>query len=167
MSNTLNQLLHTLPQSGRIKAIYIRPEKYSPLLSVDNVEASTQHGLHGDHYRSTTRNKRQVTLIQYEHLEVISKLLSVDTLDAKVLRRNIVVQGINLLALGNQEFLIGNVRLRMTGICHPCSRMEKALGPGGYNAMRGHGGITATVVSNGTISVGDPVYLAQDELQLL
>jgi len=165
MAYTVNRLLRTLPQQGIVKAIYIRPQKYSPVLALNSVEITKLHGLHGDHHRPSTHSKRQVTLIQYEHIEVIAKLLHVATLDAQILRRNIVVQGINLLALNNQEFNLGNVCLKMTGVCHPCSRMEKALGSGGYNAMRGHGGITATVVSNGTVSVGDSVYLAQGELQ--
>lgn len=55
------------------------------------------------------------------------------------------------------EFRIGGAILRGTGICAPCSRMEETLGPGGYNAVRGHGGITAEVVQPGTISIGDAV----------
>jgi MOSC domain-containing protein YiiM len=66
-------------------------------------------------------------------------------------------EGINLLALKGRRFQIGEAVLEGSGLCHPCSRMEEALGHGGYNAMRGHGGLTTRIVRSGRIALGDPV----------
>ena len=73
------------------------------------------------------------------------------------LRRNLVVEGINLSALRNRRFRLGAALLEWSGECHPCSRMDEELGPGGYNAVRGHGGITARVLEGGTVRLGDAV----------
>ena len=78
----------------------------------------------------------------------------------ELLRRNIVVSGINLLALEHQQFQVGEVLLETTGICAHCSRMEENLGTGGYNSMRGHGGITAKILQVGQIKIGAVVKLA-------
>jgi MOSC domain-containing protein YiiM len=77
-------------------------------------------------------------------------------------RRNIVVSGINLLALRNAKVHVGEALLEIVGPCAPCSRMEEEIGPGGYAAMRGHGGMTARIVSGGVIRVGDAVRAASD-----
>ena len=162
---SVRELTDNLPQVGTVKSILIRKEKYQSPVSVNSVVASQQMGLDGDHYSanvsataSTLRStKRQVTLIQYEHILAIASLLGVDTVDAGLLRRNIVVSGINLLAFKDKNFSIGNTHLIMTGLCQPCSRMERALGPGGFNAMRGHGGITAKIILDGEIKINDLV----------
>lgn len=156
MQLTFKELQSALPQTGSVKTILIRPEKYRDPVMVESIHASPELGLEGDRYHSRSK-KRQVTLIQYEHLPVIAALLGATAVTPAQLRRNIVVAGINLLALKNKVFAIGDVHLTMTGPCHPCSRMEKTLGPGGYNAMRGHGGITAQVVKAGKMSVDDRV----------
>ncbi|MFK7941534.1 MAG: MOSC domain-containing protein [Paracoccaceae bacterium] len=106
--------------------------------------------------RRQSAGKRAVTLIQAEHLPVISALSRTEVMP-DLLRRNLVVAAINLLALRKVEFRIGTAILRGTGICAPCSRMEEALGLGGYNAVRGHGGITAEVLTPGHVAIGDAV----------
>ena len=116
-------------------------------------------GIEGDHIAKGSSRKRQVTLIQEEHLPVVRELVKKSAVEPELLRRNLVVGGINLLALKSEKFSIGECVLEGTGLCHPCSRMEEALGTGGYNAMRGHGGITATVIRGGTITLGDSVSL--------
>lgn len=98
-----------------------------------------------------------MTLLQWEHLDVIAALAGLEGVSPEALRRNIAVAGINLLGLRKATFRIGTAVMRGTGLCAPCSRMEEALGPGGFNAVRGHGGITAEVLHPGLVAVGDPV----------
>ena len=68
-----------------------------------------------------------------------------------------MVSGINLAALKGREVHVGEAILRFTVICAPCSRMEEALGKGGYSAVRGHGGWCAEVVQPGRVALGDLV----------
>lgn len=160
MARTVNikDLINTLPQIGKVSWIGIRPGKRAEVEQVEAVEVSLEEGLKGDHYHGRSK-KRQVTLIQSEHLHAVATLLSKDHIDPALTRRNIVVSGINLLALQDQRFQIGEAILETTGLCYPCSRMEENLGAGGYNAMRGHGGINARVIAEGQIRQGDSVTL--------
>jgi len=153
----LAKLMARFPRPGRVEWIGIRPERRAPLASMSNVEAIAGYGLAGDHYASKSNGKRQVTLIQLEHLEAVAKLLRLGKLDAAGVRRNVLVSGINLYALRDRKFRIGEVLLEGSGTCDPCSRMEEVLGEGGYNAMRGHGGITARILESGFLSVWDGV----------
>ncbi|MEM6317709.1 MAG: MOSC domain-containing protein [Bacteroidota bacterium] len=157
MSN-MSQLLQSIPQIGQVKWIGSRPKRKENLESVASAIITIDDGLVEDHY-SKKQGKRQVTLIQHEHLAAVAGLLHQEApINPQLTRRNIVVAGINLNALKDQRFQIGEeVILQGTGYCHPCSRMEKNLGPGGYNAMRGHGGITARVIQGGTIHKGDKI----------
>ena len=161
MSN-MKKLLNTLPQIGKVEWIGLRSVKRKDLDIVEEVEASTETGLIGDRY-SGKNGKRQVTLIQKEHLTAVGLMLNQEAIDPNLLRRNIVVSGMNLLALKDKQFQIGDAVLEMTGLCHPCSRMEENLGAGGYNAMRGHGGITARVVKSGRIKKGDSLSFLLSE----
>jgi MOSC domain-containing protein YiiM len=148
----LNQFFHV----GKVTYISVRPKRLEPVKTLDNVLALADYGLEGDRYKSKG-GTRQVTLIQHEHLFVIASFLEEDFIDPASTRRNIVVKGLNLLSLKGKRFKIGESVFEYSGECHPCSRMEENLGPGGYNAMRSHGGITAKVIESGRISLGDEV----------
>jgi MOSC domain-containing protein YiiM len=149
------------PRTGRVEWIGLRPERRAPLAAVAQAQAIAGYGLAGDHYASKTNGKRQVTLLQAEHLDAVAKLLGRADVTPDLVRRNILVSGINLLALRNVKFRIGDVLFEGSGPCEPCSRMEEVLGEGGYNAMRGHGGITARILETGRLAVGALVVGAE------
>lgn len=158
---TIAELIATFPQAGQLQWIGVRPVKREAMQVVSEVEVLTGLGLQGDHrLQRKSGGKRQVTLIQAEHLPAIASLSGRAGVAPEWLRRNLVVSGINLYALREQRFFIGDVLFEGSGICAPCSRMEKNLGPGGYNAMRGHGGINARVLAGGMIRLGDSVRFA-------
>lgn len=153
----LNPVLHHVPQQGRVKWIGVAATPRSEITVVESVRAEVGSGLAGDHHaKRKPGGKRQVTLIQAEHLPVVASLCRGEVQPAQ-LRRNLVISGINLLSLKNRQFQIGTAILEGTGDCAPCSRMEENLGDGGFQAMRGHGGITAKVIAAGDIRIGDTV----------
>ena len=157
--------MHTrFPRPGAVTWIGLTPQKRAPQQVVERVVAQPHTGLDGDRHAASGRkgNKRQVTLIQAEHFAVMSALAGREVTPGMT-RRNIVVEGISLYALRFARFRVGPVLLQGTGICAPCSRMEENLGEGGYNAMRGMGGICAQVVEGGEIAVGDAVVFVDGE----
>ena len=155
-----DELLAKVPQRGLVRWIGVRPNAGDDILSLKAVEARREAGLTGDHARPGIGNPRQVTLLQWEHLAVINALLArpADNPVSPIeLRRNLLVSGINLFSLKGRRFRIGQAILQTTGWCHPCAKLEARLGPGSFQAIRGHGGITARVLHGGIIRLNDGV----------
>lgn len=152
----MHALMSQFPRDGIVRWIGLRPARGVPMREVDAAEATAGGGLAGDRYAGGS-GKRGVTLIQAEHLSVIAALAGHAKLAPSTLRRNLVVSGIALSALKGHRFRIGELLLEGTDACDPCSRMEDALGAGGYNAMRGMGGLCARILEGGTLRVGDAV----------
>lgn len=165
----LHELTRRFAHDGTLEAIYLRPARGVAARRVDEAEAIAGRGLVGDRTgdRAATAadgGKRQVTLLQAEHVPLIAAWTHRGTIDPRLLRRNLVIAGLNLAAAHSPfadqalRVLVGDeVELVVTGDCAPCSKMETVLGPGGYNALRGHGGVTARVVVGGRLRIGDPV----------
>ena len=154
--SSLGLLMARLPRPGRVEWIGVRPARDVPMVAVEEAIATAGSGLRGDRYASES-GKRGITLIQAEHLPAIAALAGWTSLSPALLRRNIVVSGLPLVALKGRRFRLGELLLEGTDDCDPCSRMEAALGEGGYNAMRGHGGLCARILEGGRVRIGDTV----------
>ena len=149
----LSDLISGWAKPGQIEWIGLRPARRQDMVTADHTTILPE-GLEGDR---SGGGKRAVTLIQQEHLSAIGAYLGRGPIAPEILRRNLVISGINLVALKGREVQVGEAILRLTVICAPCSRMENALGKGGYSAVRGHGGWCAEVVKPGRIRLGDAV----------
>jgi MOSC domain-containing protein YiiM len=154
--SSLAALLDTPIRPGRLIWIGLRPGRREAMEIVETAILDEDRGLAGDRY-GRAGGARQVTLIAAEALAAIASHLGRPAVAPEMLRRNLVTAGVNLAALKGRRFEIGGAELETTGECHPCSRMEEALGQGGYNAVRGLGGLTARVIRGGPIRIGDPI----------
>ena len=161
--SALGRLMANLPRPGRVEWIGLRPRRDVPMRVVDEVLAVAGKGLVGDRYAGGSGN-RGITLIQAEHLPAIAALSGHAQVSPALLRRNLVVSGLPLVALKGRRFRVGEVLLEGVADCDPCSRMEAALGPGGYNAMRGHGGLCARILEGGTLRIGDGVLVLEADV---
>ncbi|WP_299649640.1 MOSC domain-containing protein [uncultured Tateyamaria sp.] len=149
----LHDMMARWAQPGVVDWIGVRPARAADIQVLDRAEIG-DNGIEGDRGRN---GKRAVTLIQAEHLPAIASCLGRDSIDPTLLRRNIMVRGLNLNGLKGREVRVGTAILRFTTICAPCSLMERLMGHGGYAAVRGHGGWCAEVVTPGTVAMGDTV----------
>lgn len=154
-ASPLARLMAAPMRPGTVEWLGVRPARLAPMRAPAVIALAPGQGVEGDHYRSATQGARQVTVIAAEHLAAIGGFLGRDSAPPELLRRNVVVRGINLLALKARRFRLGGALLECSGECHPCSKMERLLGVGGYNAVRGHGGITARVLEGGEVRLGD------------
>ena len=153
----LDRLCQSLPE-GRLEWIGLRSKRRGDIHVVDSARAVEGLGQEGDHRMSKTPgSSRQVTLISREFIEAIARHTGHSEIDPALLRRNLVISGMNMNLLRHQRLQIGEAVLETTALCHPCSRMDEALGAGGAAAMFGYGGLCARIIQGGRLTVGDTV----------
>ena len=149
--------------AGTISAIYLAPAAGAALTVVPQVRAMPGHGLEGDRYflgvGSYSRwpgTGREVSLIEAEVIEALRRDHGLDLGDGRS-RRNVVTSGIPLLGLIGRHFRIGTAVFRGERPCEPCAYLERRIGPGLLEALKGKGGLRAKVVEEGVLRVGDAI----------
>ncbi len=131
--------------------------------SIATVKAGAGQGLEGDRYANRLGTfsdqpgtGREITLIEIEAIEALKRDYNIE-LEARLTRRNLVTLGVALNHLVNREFKIGEVILRGTRLCEPCSHMEKLTRKGVLRGLVHRGGLRADIIAGGTLRVGDSI----------
>jgi MOSC domain-containing protein YiiM len=141
------------------------PEDY-PLVEVPRIECVAGHGIRGDRFYDYRDDyKGQITFFASEVFETLARHFGLTSKSPGVLRRNVIVSGIDLNTLIGEEFAIQGVRLRGTGHCKPCYWLDQAFAPGTEKFLEGNGGLRAEILSDGAIALGDAhLLLAEPRL---
>lgn len=153
----------SMARVGTIVSIHIAATGAAPMNLVTSARAVVGRGLEGDRYFNklgTYSNEpgsgRDVTLIEVEAVEALKRDYQIE-LEPNQTRRNIVTQGVALNHLVDREFKVGNVTLRGTRLCDPCSHLEKLSGKGVMRGLIHRGGLRAEIISGGAIYSGDAI----------
>lgn len=127
-----------------------------PLREVERVECVAGHGLRGDRFYDYKDDyKGQITFFAQETFDQLSAAFPQAERSPGVLRRNVIVSGVDLIALIGQEFELQGVRFRGTVHCKPCHWMNRAFAPGTEDwLMDNKGGLRARILTDGWLKAG-------------
>jgi MOSC domain-containing protein YiiM len=129
-----------------------QPPGEAPMIEADSVECVAGKGLRGDRFFGYKEDyKGQVTFFSLEVYERLCERLGIAHRDPSVFRRNIIVRGVDLNALIGVVFEVQGVRFEGTQEASPCHWMNHAFAEGAEEALKGHGGLRARVLSDGVL----------------
>lgn len=129
-----------------------QPAGTAPIEEVTSIECVAGKGISGDRFFDHKHNyKGQITFFSWEVYRELCDRFGVDDKSPSVFRRNVIVEGVDLASLIGREFDLQGVRFSGIEECHPCFWMNRAFHEGAEQAMRGHGGLRARILTSGTI----------------
>ncbi|MFQ5843923.1 MAG: MOSC domain-containing protein [Planctomycetota bacterium] len=143
---------------ARVEALHTAAGRGAAMEVRDAVPAVADTGLEGD--RNFGRGGgRQLTIVSQEELEAAGEELGI-VIPPGATRRNVTVSGLKLPRKPGARIKLGSVLVEVVEDCTPCTNMERCVGPGAEQALRGRAGVRARILDSGTITVGDPVTRA-------
>ena len=140
---------------AEIISIHVVRRRNAAAEPYNHVTVRSNYGIVGD-YRSDTFQIGQITLVEAEIIDAMSRELGYDIPDGAS-RRQIMVKGITLNELIGRNLRMGQILVRVEDKCIPCKNMETRIGPGARNAMTDKGGIRCRIIEGGELHVGDKI----------
>ena len=144
--------------SGKLEAIWLKPQRKRPMRSVTSAALVANRGLRGS---ADQNGRRQVTVITLERWREVEGRLG-QPADPALRRANLMISGIDLTNSRGKILRIGSAMVEIWGETRPCQLMEDSL-PGLQEALRPDwaGGVFGIILAGGDVSVGDSVELIE------
>jgi hypothetical protein len=132
-----------------------QPAGTNPVIERPDVECVAGKGIRGDRFFEYQEDyKGQITFFAVEVLRDVSASLSIPTPSPGVVRRNVIVEGIDLNELIGKRFSIQGVQFDGVCECKPCYWMDRAIAPGAEHLLQGKGGLRARILTDGVLRPG-------------
>ena len=145
-----------------------RPPDDYPLVEVQEIECVAGHGIRGDRFYNYKANyKGQITFFSQEIFDGLSAAFPHVRKSPGMLRRNVIVSGVDLNSLIGEEFQVQGLRFLGTAHCRPCYWLDQAFAPGAEAWLKGNGGLRAQILTSGSLTSGAAeLVLAERELAI-
>lgn len=131
------------------------PDEF-PLIETSEIECVAGRGIRNDRFFDYRDNyKGQITFFSAEVFAELSRHFGIANKSPGVLRRNVIVSGVDLKSLIGADFELQGIQFCGTAHCAPCYWMETAFAPGAEEFLAGRGGLRARILSDGRIRVGE------------
>ncbi|MEO8045300.1 MAG: MOSC domain-containing protein [Spartobacteria bacterium] len=126
------------------------------LLETTEIECVAGRGIRDDRFFDYRDNyKGQITFFSAEVFRELTRHFANAEKSPGVLRRNVIVSGVDLTELIGADFELQGVHFRGTAHCAPCYWMDTAFAPGTEKFLAGRGGLRARILTDGKILVGE------------
>ena len=127
------------------------PDNYSAV-EVPSIECVAGHGIRGDRFFDYKDDyKGQITFFSLDVFDELRRTLGLEQCSPDLVRRNVIVRGMDLNRLIGQDFDLQGVRFRGTAECKPCYWMNRAIAPGAEEFLKGRGGLRARILTDGVL----------------
>jgi MOSC domain-containing protein YiiM len=127
------------------------PSKHS-IQEVEQIRCVVGRGIEGDRFFGYREDyKGQITFFSEEVYDELCARLNVWDRSPGVLRRNVITRGVDLNNLIGERFEIQGVQFLGREESRPCYWMDRAFGPGAELALKGNGGLRASILRSGIL----------------
>ncbi len=126
-----------------------------PMEEVNLVQCVAGKGIFGDRFYAFKEDfKGQITFFDFAVFRLLKARYPEVTILPSAVRRNVLVEGLDLNALTSGEFELQGVRFSGSQECAPCYWMDRAVGEGAEALLARRGGLRARILTNGILTVG-------------